>query len=185
MYYEKLEEGHFYHIYNRGNNKENLFKNVDNYMYFLKLMQKHLFPYFNILAYVLLPNHFHLILQLNCESGTASQKLSNFFNAYTKAINKAFDRTGSLFQKQFQRKKIDEEDYLRNSIIYVHLNPQIHGFVDNFEDYKFSSFPIYKTNGETFLNKIQAIELFDDLENFLYCHRNRKFEGDNFKDDFN
>lgn len=182
MGYEKLEEGCFYHIYNRGNNREYLFKREENYYYFLKLMQKHLVPHFNVFAYVLMPNHFHLILQVACESSIAPQKLSNFFNAYTKAINKAFFRTGSLFQKPFQRKKIDEENYLRNSIIYVHLNPQNHGFVDNFEEYKFSSFPIYKNEENTFLCKSQALELFDDIENFIYCHST--FNNEYFKDDF-
>ncbi len=61
---EKLQFGQIYHIYNRGNNRENLFLGKENYLYFLKLFSKHIAPVVFVYAYCLLPNHFHFLLQL-------------------------------------------------------------------------------------------------------------------------
>ncbi len=94
---EKIESGHYYHIYNRGNNKQNIFFEDQNYIYFIKLLEKHISPIAKVYAYCLLSNHFHLVLKFNDNLINPSQGLSNLMNAYTKAINKRFNRTGSIF----------------------------------------------------------------------------------------
>ena len=63
-YYPNLEPDTFYHIFNRGNNRENLFYKPENYLYFLKKYGKYLFPVLETYAYVLLPNHFHLMVRV-------------------------------------------------------------------------------------------------------------------------
>ena len=87
----------YYHIYNCGNNGENLFFEERNYPYFLKLYAKYIYPVTNTYAYCLMKNHFHLLVRMkpleDLEGfenlpGLYSRQFSNLFNAYTKAINK-------------------------------------------------------------------------------------------------
>ena len=91
---ELFEYGGYYHVYNRGNNGENLFLEERNYLYFLNLMKKYLHPIAEIYAYCLMNNHFHIILKIKERDelrNMAEDKLhlpfSNFFNSYAKAIN--------------------------------------------------------------------------------------------------
>ncbi len=132
--YDVLEPDFYYHIFNRGNNKEDIFKADDNYFYFLKLLKKHIVPVADVYAYCMLKNHFHMVVRIKSveelkssiksfNENKLSQPFSNLFNAYTKAINKRFNREGSLFKVRFKRHRILDEDYLRNVIIYLHLNP--------------------------------------------------------------
>ena len=60
-----FEKGYLYHIYNQGNNKQNIFYNRDNYLFFLKKVNVHILPYADVLAWCLMPNHFHLMLLVN------------------------------------------------------------------------------------------------------------------------
>ena len=63
-YYTKFEEGRFYHIYNRAVDKKPLFKNLDNYEFFLKKYDQYLSPVIDTYAYCLLGNHFHLMVRV-------------------------------------------------------------------------------------------------------------------------
>ena len=181
-----FEAGVIYHFYNRGNNKENIFIEERNYNYFLQLVKKYLLPISDIYAYCLLKNHFHIALKIK-EREELPEKykdkihlpFSNLFNTYTKSINKAYDRTGSLFQEHPKRNRVANEDYLRQLIVYIHLNPLKHKFTDKFQDYKHSSFQSYVSNKDTNLEKDYILQLFEDKENFIYQHHESKlrFEG--------
>ena len=130
-----LQPGHYYHLYNRGNNREDLFREERNYRYFLELYAHHIGPVADTLAYCLLKNHFHLLVKMKaaqtsqvfktCEVSVpkTSQSFSNLFNAYTKAINKAYGRTGSLFQERFQRIEVTTDRYFLHLVFYIHFNP--------------------------------------------------------------
>ena len=124
-----LQPGVYYHIYNRGNNRENLFLENRNYPYFLTLYEKHVEPIADTYAYCLMRNHFHLLVRIKetsqvLKTREVSQKFSNFFNAYTKAINKGYGRTGSLFEERFGRIPVASTSYFQNLIFYIHFNPQ-------------------------------------------------------------
>jgi REP element-mobilizing transposase RayT len=112
------------------------------------------------LAYVLLGNHFHFLVRTKNESDLSSvleikdlnigdhsllisRAFSNLFNAYSKSINKAYNRTGSLFQERFRRKEIESDSYFTEVIFYIHGNPQKHGLVDDFREYTYSSITKY------------------------------------------
>ena len=176
MNYEPLIEGNYYHIYNCGNNKEDIFIEEKNYEYFLSLLKKHILPCSDILAFCLLKNHFHVLVYLkeNLESKTISQCYSNFFNAYAKAINKSYNRTGSLFRDRFSRIKITDEDYLKSLIIYIHTNPTHHQFVDDFKVYKYSSYKSIMLKQPTSLKRDFVIDLFDNRENFQFAHNTKQ-----------
>ncbi|MDC7999587.1 hypothetical protein POV26_00900 [Aequorivita todarodis] len=89
MQYEPLKSEQYYHIFNRGNNREDIFLEEKNY-YFLNLMKKYVVPIADVLAYCLLKNHFHLFIRTKQvdDEHLISKKFSDFFNAYAKAINK-------------------------------------------------------------------------------------------------
>lgn len=70
----------------------------------------------------------------------ASKQFSHLFNAYAQAINRRYSRSGSLFEKPFERKRITDEDYLRQVILYIHHNPVHHGFSDYIDQYWWSSY---------------------------------------------
>ncbi len=168
---EKLKKGHVFHIYNRGVNGTNIFKDDDNMSYFLTLVKKHLSDSIAILSYCLLNNHFHFIVEI--KNDDASQAFSNLFNAYSKAFNKQNFRTGTLFERPFKRKLIKDEEYLKNLIIYVHKNPENHKITADFSSYKFSSFQSFLINSESIIDskKDDVISLFENLENFNYMHQ--------------
>jgi putative transposase len=188
-----LTYGRYYHIYNHGVGGRDLFKDKDNYFYFLKLYEKHLGPIVDTYAWVLMKNHFHFLVRIKDEeeiikylnphptgfqnldrSGVGVTKpkpphqyFSNFFNAYTKAFNKYYQTWGTLFERPFRRKLIDNEDYLKRVVLYIHNNPVHHGFCEHPVEYPWSSYlteRIIKTKRE------EVISWFDDLENYKAAH---------------
>ena len=192
MEIDEIEEGYFYHIYNRGNNSEKIFFSEENYAYFLKLLTKYIFPVADIYAYCLLNNHFHILVRIKEKNEieinklkfstvekpkevSASRQFSHFLNAYSQAVNKKYARTGSLFEKRFERKRISDDHYLRQVILYINTNPLKHNLVENPKDYKWSSYNSHISNAKTKLKRKEVIELFDDVENFVLCHKNYDF----------
>ncbi|OGX83955.1 transposase [Hymenobacter coccineus] len=121
----KFQPGGIYHIYNRGNNREPIFFNKDNYRYFLGKMRKHLLPHADVLAWCLMPNHYHWLVRVKdgAIGARLAQDLGTFFSSYTRAIQKQETRTGSLFQQQYQAKELASPEYLLQCFCYVHQNP--------------------------------------------------------------
>jgi REP element-mobilizing transposase RayT len=181
-----FEAGNYYHIYNRGNNKENIFIEEENYFYFLKLLVKYIVPIADVYSYCLLKNHFHILLKIKDHEELPEKyqtkihlPFSNLFNTYAKSINKAYDRTGSLFQEHLKRNRVLDENYLKQLVVYIHLNPVKHRFSDQFETYFHSSYRAYLSNKETNVAKDYILELFGGLENFISYHNENKikYEG--------
>lgn len=169
MKLEKLQNEHFYHIYNREINGCNIFKSDKNKQYFLNKIKTQLENVLEIYAYCLMDNHFHFLVKILNENEVI-QKLSNVLNAYAKGFNKQENRTGSLFEKHFKRIQLQNETYLRNLIIYIHKNPYHHLDLD-FEKYRFSSYQAFITNKETKLARNKVLELFFNQSNFISSHQ--------------
>jgi putative transposase len=180
-----LTPGCYYHIYNRGNNREPIFFSDENYRYFLKGYTEYITPVADTFAYCLLPNHFHFLVQIKEQQeelsvAPASQQFSNFFNSYTKSINKAYQRTGSLFEKRFGRILIKSNEQLQWLVVYIHRNPQKHGLVTDFSHYRYSSYQTIFRIGNTLetdaiklCTKIQAVSVlswFGGISPFLHVH---------------
>ncbi|HLF25710.1 MAG TPA: transposase [Anaerolineae bacterium] len=141
MPYRKVEfrAGEYYHLYNRGNNFQPIFFERENYFYFLRLLREHLaVRAADIVAYCLMPNHYHLLTCLKIDNLSAA--MQPFALAYTKAINKRYGRVGSLFQGPFQAIHIDRDEYLLHLSRYIHLNPVTAGLTRQPEDWEFSSY---------------------------------------------
>jgi putative transposase len=153
-----FEPGHYYHLYNRGNDRQNIFFQRDNYLHFLRLVRRHLLEHhLDIVAYCLMPNHYHLLV--HCK-GNVTQGMQSLALAYTKAINRRYNRVGSLFQGRFQAIKVDNEAYLHNLVQYIHLNPVKAQIVDNPEDWEFSSYREYAGLREGTLPDTEPIREF-------------------------
>lgn len=174
MKIEVIESDSYYHIYNRGNNGDHIFYEYENYVYFLTLLKKYLLPISDIYAYCLLKNHFHILLKIKNNIEKPSQYFSNLFNAYTKAINKKYNRTGSLFEKPFKRIKITDEKYLKTLILYIHLNPEHHQICSDFRRYKYASYKSIISIKNTNIDRDSVLILFDGLQNFIETHTERK-----------
>ncbi|MCR5860963.1 transposase [Flavobacterium sp. J372] len=174
MKLEVLDQNSTYHIYNRGINGCTIFASDENKSYFLKLVEKYLENVASIHAYCLMDNHFHFLMTINVSSDIATQAFSNLFNSYAKAFNKSTGRTGSLFEKHFKRISIDNEDYFKSLVVYIHTNPQ-HHFNEDFTDFRFSSYKAYLSTNHSKLDKSESLRLFGDIENFFFAH-NQKME---------
>lgn len=183
MKYQPFETGHYFHLYNRGNNNENIYLEQENYGYFISLMKKYLLQIADVLSYCLLPNHFHIILKFkddseldikeNLKRKPLHQPISNMLNSYTKSINKRYNQRGSLFQEHLKRIKITEENYLKNLILYVNTNPSHHQ-IEDYRTYKHSSYRTLISQKKTLLERDFVIELFNNVENFKYMLQSKK-----------
>lgn len=99
-----------------------------------------------------------------------SLQFSHFFNSYTQAFNKRYQRKGGLFMRPFKRKQITDEKYLLNLIRYIHLNPVEAGLCSKPEGWPFSSFKSIINKNDSFLQSKEIIQWFDDLDGFIYVH---------------
>jgi REP element-mobilizing transposase RayT len=167
-----FEVGEMYHIYSRTIGNEMLFRNDDNYAYFMKKFSYYLDDKLETLAFCLLPNHFHLLVKVkeNTTNELIVKGFSDFLNAYSKSINKVFGRNGALFQRKFKRKKIDTEEYLTRIVIYIHLNPVKHGLSRDPSEWKFSSYRSYLSKSQIKLNRELVIKWFGGINGFITAH---------------
>jgi len=99
-----------------------------------------------------------------------SQKFSNFFNAYAKAINTAYGRTGSLFEHPFGRVPITSDRQFWNVIAYIHQNPQKHKFVKDFRDWKYSSYGVILSEKSTSLRRDEVLKWFGSRQEYVALH---------------
>ncbi|MEW6084128.1 MAG: transposase [Chloroflexota bacterium] len=141
--------GLYYHTYNRGNNRQAIFFQPENYLYFLKGIKKYLAPVATIIVYCLMPAHDHILVRIKQTSEVlntsevskqVSLAMQKFLISYTKAINKRFERVGALFQRQFQAKPIQTYSHLLNLCVYIHANPVKDGLVALPEDWIYSNY---------------------------------------------
>jgi len=135
--------GEYYHIYNRGNSKQKIFHDKEDYLYFIKLLyilnqkdNKQVRDYiYNIFiprtdnsplaaigAYVLMPNHFHILIT-PIEDGNISKYMQKICTGYVMYYNQKYKRSGGLFEGKFKSQHSDNDKYLKYLFSYIHLNP--------------------------------------------------------------
>ncbi len=190
-YYTKFLPDGFYHIYNRGIDKKLIFKSPENYRFFLRKLKKYANGYFKIYSYCLLGNHFHLLVQINefserklAEKSThdlVSHQLKKLFQSYSLAFNVQHNRTGGLFQTPYKRVKINGEIHLRKIIHYIHLNPQKHAIIDDFANWKWSSFSTIINDRGSFIAKDEVLRIFSTKNQFIDFLRSESNETDILK----
>ncbi len=148
-------QGGYYHVYNRGNNKQDIFKSTKDFNRYLenlkRFKQKH---NVTIIAYCLMPNHVHLLLRQN-----GPDPIPNFMQrthtAYTMYFNLKHKTTGHVFEGPFKAKNIARDEYLLHLSRYIHLNPL--GIVKRLPAYKWSSYPAYTRGHDDKLTETKLI----------------------------
>lgn len=176
----KLEPFKLYHVYNQGNNKEVLFRQRADYLAFLKYVRKFISEKVDILAYALMPNHFHFLLNTTMES-VATKKIGSLestelqngvrllLTSYAKIYNEKYDRSGFLFRQNTKYKMIESEEDAFICFNYIHQNPMSAQLCQKMEDWEFSSFRDYINQRKgTLVNKQMARELIGIDDEIVY-----------------
>ncbi len=162
--YKSFAPGEYYHVFNRGNAKMDIFRTQADYAFFLSRLKEYLFPddksaptadgkeryvrktfppgSFSLVCYCLMPNHFHLVIRQNGDVPVSALMLS-LISGYSKYFNKVYKRVGSVFQDQFKSVRVESNEQLLWLSAYVHQNPQAAGLVDNLSKYPHSSYLDY------------------------------------------
>ncbi len=141
--------GSYYHVYNRGTRKEPIFLHPRDYIRFLKRVREYKEKFsITILAYCLMPNHYHFLLRQDSDISLTTFML-RLGTSYAKYFNIKYDQVGSLFQDRFKAKLVAVEEYLLHLSRYIHRNPlDILLATPGVElaEYRWSSYPIYLNN---------------------------------------
>lgn len=176
---KQYAEDSYYHIYNRGVNKQPIFKDDQDYYVFTSLLKRYLGPqtekkqngfnhlnYFydiELLAYCLMSNHFHLFIY-QTKSDAITKFMRSLMTAYSMYFNKKYKRVGPLFQQRYRAVRITKDSQLLHISRYIHLNPA------DYKNYKWSSYNSYVNNkypeGE-WLRPLKITSLFDDYQKFV------------------
>ena len=167
--YKVFAPDHYYHVFNRGVGKMDIFQDEEDYKFFLFRLKEYLFPKtedaplvrgassvsrrgyirkalpqgaFRLICYCLMPNHFHFLIMQDTEL-SISKLMSKVCTGYSMYFNKKYERTGTLFQDQYKAVLVDSDAYLLWLSAYIHNNPHAAGFVKNLQDWQWSSYPDY------------------------------------------
>lgn len=131
--------GAFYHITSRGNEKKDIFLRDKDRKKFLSILEDYHDRYRILIhCYVLMKNHYHLVLETPL--GNLLKVMHGINSAYTGYFNREYDRVGHLFQGRYRAIAVDRDAYLLELSRYLHLNPVRAGMVDRPEKYRWSSY---------------------------------------------
>lgn len=136
-------QGGYYHVYNRGLNKQKIFHFLADYVRFVEKISELVSDrLFSVHAYCLMPNHFHLLLEQSGEA-SLSHSVGRLSNSYARYFNLRHTRKGQLFEGRFKAKKIENDEYLLQLVRYIHRNPVAVGLSKTLGAYRWSSYQSY------------------------------------------
>ncbi len=182
-----LVNQYIYHVYNRGSEKRRIFEDRRDHQRFLKTLTyyqlegpkpklSHFFKYKNfiplkaqkvvdILAYCLMPNHFHLLLK-QVKEGGITEMITKVSLSYTKYYNTKYDRIGPLFQGQFKAVLIESDEQLVHVSRYIHLNPVVSLLSKDLNKYEWSSYQEYLNRSDGICSKKDILSFFSSPKNY-------------------
>lgn len=177
----------FYHIYNRGVEKRQVFMIDRDYERFIQTLYYYQFsgpkPRFStrgrfrsntfnknpkiveIICYCLMPNHFHLLLKQLGDNGI-QEFLSKVINSYTKYFNTKHKRVGPLFQGQFKAVAIESDEQLLHLSRYIHLNPFVAEITKDWQNYPYSSITEFISNETSMCSINEILAFFKNPEKY-------------------
>ncbi len=168
-----IESGKVYHIFNRGNNYERIFFSPEDKAIFLHSFKRYVSEYIDIYAFALLINHFHLAIRIKEDTApkTFSSQYSKWILHYTNIINGNQNRSGSLFLNPFKRLHINNEEYLKRLIYYIHFNPEKHKECTDFRQSSNSSYNSYVSSKSTSIARNDIYNLYGSKQSFIDYHQ--------------
>ena len=193
--------GEKYHLFNHANGRENIFIESKNYAFFLQKLAMHILPVCKLFSYCLMPNHFHLVLEVRSEDELfllwqkpgvmnklkqldlehkISKSFGNLFSSYTQSFNKIYNRKGSLFIPSMKTEEINNDNSFCKVIHYTHANPVHHGFTKTIEAWAHSSYKIFFSTSPTKLERDYVLDMFGGLDAFIKYHQQQIDLKNNF-----
>jgi len=184
--YKNFSSGQIYHIYNRGNNKEKIFFDEQDYRAFLfrlglclgfteeELNREKLLamPYSRIRisdvktgdyflhSFCLMPNHFHLLIEQTSDK-PVSKLIAKLCTSYSKYVNKKYSRVGHVFQDKFKAVLIENNEQLMWIFEYIHTNPVKDSIVKKLSDYTWCSYNDFLNNRNLLITNKKFKDLLD------------------------
>jgi putative transposase len=167
----------YYHVYARGNSRGKVFPEVADYEMFISLFRRYLSPeeahdpygapypnFYNkveLIAYCLMPNHFHLFLYQH-QQGAMSAFMRSLLTSYSRYFNKKYHRSGPLFESRYKASLISDEAYFQHITRYIHLNPR------QWRGYEWSSLKYFlQPTTETWIRPKRVIAMFNSSDEYF------------------
>jgi REP element-mobilizing transposase RayT len=181
----------YYHLFNHAVGNENLFRNDNNYKYFLAKFKQYITPVCKVYAYCLMPNHFHFLVQIKTEAELllfckeqqkeiigkvdfhkiVMNQYKYMFNGYAQAYNKMYSRKGALFIDYLRRKEITDNQYFTKLVQYIHNNPVHHNFCKTVDEWNYSSYHTINSQKPTNIERSTIIDWFGSIDNYKVFHQ--------------
>lgn len=175
-----------YHVYNRGVEQRTIFLDSQDYYVFLRRLEimlidrsqidekslprqpvKSFYGQIELLAYCLMPNHFHLLLHQNSDNDVA-EFMRTLSTSYTMYFNKRYERVGALFQGRYKAHRIDNDSYRLHISRYIHLNPiALKRDVESFEYSSLRHFSLRDLSWITYDKVLDDFLSYDDYLKFV------------------
>jgi REP element-mobilizing transposase RayT len=204
MYQKNLFEPELiYHVYNHAVGFENLYEDREHYLMFMNRLIERCSHVFEFYAITLMPNHFHIVLKVRPllelkEVMSSYQKIkfsidskqdaeynlsrfisyvfASFLNGYVQKYNLLVGRKGGLLRTNSKRKIIHDDNYFKQVIRYVHLNPIKHGFVQDAKEWAYSSFHFCLNNDDSVIPVKEIFKVYGGSKKFLKFHNEKDIE---------
>lgn len=196
----------FYHLFNRGVNKQPIFSNDSDYRRFLEIIAYYMFsgpkPSFSqhqrfqiksfqsnpkiveIISYCLMSNHFHFLIR-QLQDGGIHEFMRKACNSYVKYYNTKHKRVGPLFQAEFKAVMIENDDQLMHLSRYIHLNPYVGGLTKDVSSFPYSSYRTFVgTENNKLCNTKPVLSLFsskEDYKNFVHDQKDYAIQLEQLK----
>ncbi len=179
---KQYQEGGYYHIYNRGVEKRDIFMDDQDYRVFLGYLKLYLDPdqkkrpdnlpelskEIDLLAYCLMPNHFHLLVRQNTAEGI-TKLMKSIGTKYAMYFNTRHNRVGSLFQGTYKAVLAESDEQIMHLTRYIHLNPQTIRL--SYLRYPYSSYRYFVLgHAPRWLKHIDVLSLFSGSMEFSDFH---------------
>jgi putative transposase len=185
----------YYHVYNRGVERRTIFEDNQDYGVFLNRLKEALTPLkeeeeqlsrrqnyarqIRLVAYCLMPNHFHLLIQQTDQKAMESF-MRTLATSYSMYFNKKYERVGRLFQGSYKAVQVDSDEYLMHLSRYIHLNPR--AINQNYQSYDYSSYRFY-FQPQSWLKPGIVLGLFGGLKEYEEFVADPTVDSDNLLGD--
>ncbi len=173
---ELITKDNYYHIFNRGVNREKIFFEDRNYDFLLKNIVINFKDVAEIITYCFMPNHFHFVVKIS-DDIKFTKAIQKTFISYTKAVNKSYGRTGPLFEGRYKIKLIPDNNYLLHLSRYIHFNPVKANLVEKTEEWiRSSNLEYIGKRKNNFINTNIILDQVRDYKDFVDSFQ----EGNNY-----